>query len=122
MSAIEAAFFGALGRDGELKTSKGGTQYLRLNIRVGDGDQAQWVSVTSFDPDAIAMSEKFTKGSRCYVEGSLRLDQWAGPDGATRHGLSVLSRHTRLAAIGRARKRNKQTPATTDFRNEASRT
>jgi hypothetical protein len=41
-SMIEAAFFGALGRDGELKTSKNGKPYLRLNIRVGDGDTAQW--------------------------------------------------------------------------------
>jgi single-stranded DNA-binding protein len=105
--SIEAAFFGSLSRDGELKTSKNGKPYLRLNVRIGDGDQAQWVSVTSFDPDAIAVSDKFTKGSRCYIEGSLRLDQWSGADGALRYGLTVLSWHTRLAGIGRNRpKRN----------------
>jgi hypothetical protein len=37
MSGIECAFFGALGRDAEFKTSQRGNPYLRLNIRAGDG-------------------------------------------------------------------------------------
>ena len=40
MSGIEAAFFGALGSDVERKVSKSGKSYLRLSIRVGDGDAA----------------------------------------------------------------------------------
>jgi hypothetical protein len=40
MSNIECAFFGVLGRDGEAKTSKAGKPYLRLNMRVGDGESA----------------------------------------------------------------------------------
>jgi len=38
MSAIEAAFIGALGRDAETKTSQNGKRYLRLNVRVGEPD------------------------------------------------------------------------------------
>jgi single-strand DNA-binding protein len=102
MSGIEAAFFGALGRDAERRTSaKSGKEFLRLNVRVGDGDAAQWVNVTSFDSDAINVADKFVKGARVYVEGSLKLDKWTGQDGAERHGLSCLSFHTRLTAIGR---------------------
>jgi single-stranded DNA-binding protein len=99
--AIEAAFFGTLGRDGELKTSKAGKPYLRLNMRVGDGETAQWVGVMAFDEGATEAAEKFVKGARVYVEGRLSINEWTGQGGAARHGLSILSWHCRLAQIGR---------------------
>ena len=101
--------FGVLGRDAEFRTSKNGKPYLRLNVRVGDGEQAQWLAVTSFDPDAIAAIDKLVKGARVYTEGTIKLDEWTAQDGTKRHGLSVLSWHTRLAGIGRNRpKRDEQ--------------
>jgi single-stranded DNA-binding protein len=105
MSEIEVALFGTLGRDAELKTSKSGKRYVRLNVRVGAGDQAQWVSVTSFDPDGIAVAEKLIKGARLYIEGVLGLDAWTAADGAKQTSLSVMSWHTQLAAIGRNKPR-----------------
>jgi single-strand DNA-binding protein len=105
MSGIEAAFFGALGRDAEAKTSKAGKPYLRLNVRVGDGDGAQWVSVMVFDQSAIDAVDKMIKGARVYVEGSLSVTEWDGQDGAKRHGLSMMSWHCRLSQIGRNRPR-----------------
>ena len=105
MSAIEAAFFGALARDAELKTSKTGKQYLRLNVRVGDGDAVQWVNATVFDTEAIGVAERLTKSSRVYLEGRLTLDEWSGQDGAKRHGLSLMAGHCRLAQIGRNKPR-----------------
>jgi single-stranded DNA-binding protein len=101
MSGIESAFFGALGADAESKVSKAGKSYMRLRVRVGDGDGAQWVSVMCFDPDAIAAADKLVKGARLYVEGRISLDEWTGQDGSARHGLSCLSWHTRLSQIGR---------------------
>jgi hypothetical protein len=68
---IEAAMFGVLGKDAERKTSGSGKSYLRLNLRVGDGDAAQWVSAMTFDPDAIAIADKMVKGCRIYIEGRL---------------------------------------------------
>jgi single-stranded DNA-binding protein len=107
MSAIEAAFFGALGRDGESKTSKAGKSYLRLNVCTGDGEGATWVSVLAFDPRAIEQADKFVKGARVYVEGKLSADEWSNAEGVKRFGLSIMSWHTRLAQIGRNRpKRN----------------
>jgi single-stranded DNA-binding protein len=99
--SIECAFFGVLGRDGELKTSKAGKQYLKLNVRVGDGDGAQWVGVMVFGDEAVEIAPKLLKGSRVYIEGSIKLDEWTAQDGSKRHGLSVMSWHCRLAAIGR---------------------
>ena len=70
---ITAALFGTLTRDAESKTSSGGKPYLRIiGLRVGDGDKAQWVSITAFDQDAIAIADKFVKGAPVYVEGPCR--------------------------------------------------
>jgi single-stranded DNA-binding protein len=112
MSGIEAAFFGALGRDAEPKVSSGGKPYLRANVRVGDGEAAQWVSILAFDEKAIAAADNFVKGARVYVEGRLTLDKWS-KDGAERVGLSCMSWHCRLAEIGRnkPKKRTRHTTA-----------
>jgi single-stranded DNA-binding protein len=110
---IECAFFGSLGRDAEAKTSKGGKAYVRLNVRVGDGDTGQWITATVFDAEAIEVADKLVKGARVYLEGRLTLDEWTAQDGAKRHGLSVMSWHCRLSQIGRNRppKRDKPQPA-----------
>jgi single-stranded DNA-binding protein len=99
--SIEAAMFGVLGKDAEAKTSGSGKNYLRLNLRVGDGPGAQWVNAMTFDPDAFAVADTMVKGSRVYIEGKLSLDEWSGQDGAKRHGLSLLSGYCRLSQIGR---------------------
>jgi single-stranded DNA-binding protein len=113
MSGIEAAFFGALGRDAESKISKGGKNYLRLNVRVGDGDAGQWISVMVFDQAAVQIAAQLVKGVRLYVEGTVKLDSWRATEGTERHGLSCMSWHCRVAQIGRNRppKREKPTPA-----------
>lgn len=101
--SIEAAFFGALGRDAERKRSAAGTEFVRLAVRVGDGDKAQWVSVLAFEREVIGDAEKLTKGTRVYIEGKLSFDEWTAADGNKRTGLSVVSWHCRPANIGRDR-------------------
>ena len=59
----------------------------------------------TFDPDAIAAADSMVKGARVYIEGTIKLDEWTGQDGAKRHGLSLLSWHCRLSQIGRNRPR-----------------
>jgi single-stranded DNA-binding protein len=111
MSGIEAAFFGTLGKNAESKVSASGKQYLRLSVRVGDGDQAQWVSVMAFDKDAIDAADKMTTGGRVYVEGRLSINEWTDKAGARRTGISLMSWHCRLSQIGRNRpKREQQQP------------
>jgi single-stranded DNA-binding protein len=120
--SIECALFGVLGRDAESKVSKSGKPYMRINVRCGDGDAAQWVNVMVFDPEAVSAASRFIKGARTYIEGSVKLDEWTGQDGAKRHGLSVMSWHCKLAAIGRNRPKREsddseqRTPASADDR------
>ena len=74
---------------------------------------AQWVAVTTFDEEAIAMPGGFIKGAAVYVEGKLTLDRWTATDGEKRAGLSVLSWHCRLAAIGRNKPKPRRSAAAT---------
>lgn len=104
--SIEAALFGTLGRDAELKTSSKGKPYLRANIAVSEGEATTWVNATIFDQAAVEGAAKLVKGARIYIEGRLQLSEWTDRDGRQRHGLSLMSWHCRLSAIGRNRKRD----------------
>lgn len=106
--SIEAAMFGALGRDAEQKTSQAGKPYLRLSVRVGDGDDATWVSVLCFDRDAIEVADKLVRGARIYCEGKLSLNEWTNADGVVKTSLTVMSFHTRLAQIGRNKPKRRE--------------
>jgi single-stranded DNA-binding protein len=90
------------------------TPCLRSSCRVGGSDAAQCVSETNFDAKAIARAGKFMRGARVCVEGSVKLDRWTGQDGTERTGLSCMSRHVRVAAIGDNRPKRESKPA--DFR------
>jgi single-stranded DNA-binding protein len=59
-----------------------------------------FVSVMYFGGDCTELAAKATKGTGIYVEGRLSLDRWE-KDGEQRTGLSVMSGHCRVAAIGR---------------------
>ncbi len=102
---IECALTGTLTRDATSKISKSGKKYLQLNLRIGDGDAAQWVNALVFDTEAIdaAAAGKMVKGTTAYLEGRLSLDEWTSQDGARRQGLSVMARYCRLPEIGRNR-------------------
>jgi hypothetical protein len=44
MSGIECALFGTLGDDATVRTGNSGKPYLRVRVRVGEGDGGQWLS------------------------------------------------------------------------------
>jgi single-stranded DNA-binding protein len=108
VSDIDAAFFGVLGKDPERKTSQNGKPYVRLSVRVGSGDGAQWVQVLAFNElDGLA---ELTKGDRVYCEGPLSVSAWLDQrDGKAKPNLTVLAWKAEAThRIGR--NRGKQAP------------
>jgi single-strand DNA-binding protein len=102
MNQIECATEGRVATDLETRTSKAGKSYARFRLVVGDGDQAQWLSVTAIGPKAMEVIPLLAKSDRLYLEGSLKLEKWTGQDGVERSGLSVLAwKLVPLAKIGR---------------------
>jgi single-stranded DNA-binding protein len=72
---IEFAFTGVLGRDAEIRASAKGRQYFKLNLRVAEAYDAQWVSVISFDPNAVPLAGTFVKGAKVSVEGRISMNE-----------------------------------------------
>ena len=86
--SIECAFYGFLARDADARTSQAGKPWVRLSIGIGKDDGVHWVNVAVFGKAAEKAAE-LKKSDRCYIEGTIKLDSWAGNDGTERHGLSV---------------------------------
>ncbi len=121
MKGIEAAFFGSLGKDVDLRTSKSGKAWASLAIVVDTGEQdadgrdkAQWIKVAVFGEVAERLANA-VKGTRLYTEGRLTLDSWNDKAGEIRHGLSCAAftcQRVGSSNIGRNRVIAKQhTPA-----------
>jgi single stranded DNA-binding protein len=96
MKGIESAFFGAVATEHiELKTGRSGTPWAAFSVGVTVGtlddgkDQIQWLRVSCFSEIAERVAATFTKGTRGYVEGALKLDNWVDKHGEPKHGLSV---------------------------------
>ena len=114
MRGIEAAFWGVLGNDPELKTSKSGKAFTQMSIVVSAGqddggkDVGQWLRVTCFGETAERLVHQAKKGDRVYVEGALTLNSWADKaTGEARSGLNVAAwKCERVVNIGKHRERN----------------
>ena len=112
MKGIEAGFFGSLGREVELRTSKSGKPWASLLIAVETGEEdadghtkAQWIKVAVFGENAERLAGA-AKGTRLYVEGTLKQEEWKDKDGFDKHGLSVAAwkcEKVGSSAIGRNR-------------------
>jgi single-stranded DNA-binding protein len=93
--------FWRVGSHCESKVSKNNKPYVRLALRVGDGEASQWVNCMVFDPEVIAAADKLTKGTKLYIEGNLKLDRWQAKDGSgEKTGLSIMANYVRIPAIG----------------------
>jgi single stranded DNA-binding protein len=92
---IEAAFWGALGRDPELKTSRAGNAFCRLSVAVNAGEDGggkssvQWMRAVVFGEQAEKIAATARKGDRVYCEGVLTLESWRTSGGEERWGLSI---------------------------------
>ncbi len=111
---IETAFWGTLGKDPELKTSKTGNPFTTMNVVVTVGtsddgkDVGQWLRVACFGDTAKNIASRAKKGDRVYVEGTLTTTQWNDAHGEAKHGLNVAAwKVERVASIGMNRERKR---------------
>lgn len=73
MTGIEGALTGIVTRDACAKISARGKPYVTLNLKIGEGDEAQFCNVLSFDVELIeaAKAGKIGRGVQIYAEGRL---------------------------------------------------
>jgi len=88
----------------ELKTSAKGNTWCKFAVSTGQDEGVGIVQVAAFGDVAQAVAAAATKGTRLYVEGTLRLEHWQSKAGEQRSGLSVAAwRVEVLGQIGNRR-------------------
>jgi single-strand DNA-binding protein len=118
---IEAAFFGTVAKDAELRTSRAGKPFVSMSVAVDDkahdGEKStQWVMVTAFGEQAERLCRSPLKGARVYAEGILRLEEWTPENGEKRFSLKLAAfkcERVGASAIGRNRERRSNSNETT---------
>jgi single-strand DNA-binding protein len=98
MSFNKIIVVGNLGRDPELRYTPQGAAVCNFSIatnekkrdKAGDlQDVTTWFRVTLWNKQAENASKYLTKGSPVYIEGRLRIEEWADKDGKNRFTLEV---------------------------------
>ena len=96
---------GNLGRDPETRYTQGGTPVSNLSVATTEGrkdsqsgewqDHTEWHRVVCFGRQAEVASEYLRKGSKVYIEGSLRTSSWE-QDGQKRFRTEVVARDMQM--------------------------
>lgn len=100
---------GNLGADPEVRMTSSGTKVANLRVATNerwigrDGQQqehTEWHRVALYGQVADIAEKYLRKGSRVYVEGSLRTDKWTDRDGKDRYTTEIRGRNLILLDSG----------------------
>ena len=96
---------GNLGRDPETRYSQGGNPVTNFSVATSDSwrdrqtgeqqDRTEWHNVVCFNRLAEIAGEYLKKGSKVYIEGSLRTSSWEA-DGQKKYKTEVMARDMQM--------------------------
>ena len=96
---------GNLGNDPETRYTAGGSAVANISLATTDSrrdkatgeqqERTEWHNVVCFARLAEIAGEYLRKGSKCYIEGSLRTSSWE-QDGQTRYRTEVIARDMQM--------------------------
>ena len=101
--------FGNLGADPELRMTNGGQTVLKLRLATSETyldknkvrqEKTEWHSVVLWGKRGEALAKILSKGSRIFVEGSLRTSSYDDKDGNKRHKTEVNATNVILSGGG----------------------
>ena len=102
LSVNKVILVGNLVKDTELRSTPLGKSVCSFSIATTDRyldkatndwkDNTEWHNVVAWERLADAVAQKLKKGSKVYIEGSLRHRSYEGKDGVTRYVTEVLAR------------------------------
>ncbi len=92
---------GNLGQDPEIRYMPSGGAVTNVNIATSETwkdkqtgqpqERTEWHRVVFFNRLAEIAGEYLKKGSKCYIEGSLRTRKWQGQDGQDRYTTEIVA-------------------------------
>ena len=101
MTLNKVSLIGNLGRDPEIHRTEGGKIVANMRLATSESwkdkdtgerkEQVEWHSVVIFNENLARIVEQYSrKGSKLYVEGSLRTRKWTDKDGVERYSTEVV--------------------------------
>ena len=118
MALNKVMLIGNLGADPEVRymPSGGAVTNLRLatserwkDKQTGENqERTEWHRIVLFNRQAEIAGEYLRKGSKIYIEGSLRTNKWQGQDGQDRYTTEIVAREMQFLD-------SKQSGGTADF-------
>lgn len=100
MSINRVNISGNLTRDGELRTTPGGTDVLSLGVAVNDRtknqqtgqweDRPNFIDCVMFGNRAQSVAPYLSKGAKVAIEGKLRWSQWQAQDGSKHSKVEIV--------------------------------
>ena len=88
-------FIGNLGKDPEKRVLPSGGGVCNFSIGCGwktkDKEGTEWVNCVAFGKLADICGEYLKKGSKVYIEGSLKTRKWQGQDGQDRYTTEIIA-------------------------------
>jgi len=122
-SINKVIIIGNLGRDPELKQTKGGGAVCTLNIATSrtwkdkqdqKQEETEWHRVTVFGRQAESCTKYLAKGRSCYVEGRLKTSSYE-KDGVKRYSTEIVANTVQfLGGKGETQDRGSDRPAPYD--------
>ena len=101
---------GNLGQDPELRHTSGGDAVLNMRLATSESyldrskvrqERTEWHTVVIWGKRAEALSKFLTKGSRVFIEGSLRSSSYDDRDGVKRYKTEINASNLIMAGGGR---------------------
>jgi single-strand DNA-binding protein len=101
--------FGNLGADPELRTTSGGQAILKLRLATTESyldknrarqERTEWHSVTVWGKRGESLAKILQKGSRVFIEGSLRTSSYDDREGNKRYKTEVVASNVILGGGG----------------------
>jgi single-strand DNA-binding protein len=92
---------GNLGADPEVRYAQSGTPITTFNVATTESwknkegvweDQTEWHRIVTFANLAERCGQNLSKGSKVYIEGSLRTQKWEDRDGNPRKTTEIVAR------------------------------
>ena len=97
---------GNLGADPETRYTQGGDPVTNIRIATSESwkdrntgqqqERTEWHTVVFFKKLAEIAGEYLHKGSRVYIEGSLRTRKWQAQDGTDRYSTEIVAREMQM--------------------------
>lgn len=103
---VNVNFIGRLGADAELRTSKGGKQYVAMRVATDEFKNGEkgtaWINVTYHGDRAVKMHEYLKKGSAVSVMGSETVGTYQNKNGETQVSRDVLADRVDFLNLGKS--------------------